>query len=116
MEPVESVVKMGGRDKKEKINKLSRNRTDPENGGTNPQDPTPQVQPKPANMMNDTTDMALFVRTSSETLSDWNRQRIVDALMRETTIDRDSAERISREVEEQIAASKISLVTAPLIR
>jgi ribonucleoside-triphosphate reductase len=60
--------------------------------------------------------MALFVRTSSETLSDWNRQRIVDALLRETNIDRDIAERISREVEEQIFSSKISLVTAPLVR
>jgi ribonucleoside-triphosphate reductase len=64
----------------------------------------------------ETTDMALFVRTSSETLSDWNRQRIVDALLRETSIDRDMAELISCEVEEQIVASKIALVTAPLIR
>jgi len=64
----------------------------------------------------ETTDMALFVRTSSETLSDWNRQRIVDALLRETTIDLETAENISREVEEQIIASKIALVTAPLIR
>ena len=64
----------------------------------------------------ETTDMALFVRTSSETLSDWNRQRIVDALLRETNIDLETAENISREVEEQIIASKISLVTAPLIR
>ena len=64
----------------------------------------------------ETTDMALFVRTSSETLSDWNRQRIVDALLRETTIDLETAENISREVEEQIVASKIGLVTSPLIR
>ncbi len=64
----------------------------------------------------ETTDMALFVRTSSETLSDWNRQRIVDALLRETTIDLETAENISREVEEQIIASKIALVTAPLVR
>jgi anaerobic ribonucleoside-triphosphate reductase len=60
--------------------------------------------------------MALFVRTSSETLSDWNRQRIVDALLRETTIDGDTAEKISREVEDQIISSKITLVTAPLVR
>src|SRR5512134_3835423 len=66
--------------------------------------------------LTETTDMALFVRTSSETLSDWNRQRSVEALLRETTIDRDTAEKISREVEEQIAASRISLVTAPLVR
>ncbi|MGD0626207.1 MAG: anaerobic ribonucleoside-triphosphate reductase [Thermodesulfobacteriota bacterium] len=65
---------------------------------------------------NETTDMALFVRTSSETLSDWNRQRIVDALLRETTIDRDTAEKISREVEDQIIASKITRLTAPLVR
>lgn len=64
----------------------------------------------------ETTDMALFVRTSSETLIDWNRQRIVDALLRETNIGEEIAERISREVEEQIVASRISLVTAPLIR
>ena len=70
----------------------------------------------PRSQERETTDMALFVRTSSETLSDWNRQRIVDALLRETNIDRDSAERISREVEEQIFSSKISLITAPLVR
>ena len=72
--------------------------------------------PVPESREVETTDMALFVRTSSETLSDWNRQRIVDALLRETTIDMDTAELISREVEEQIIASRISLVTAPLIR
>ena len=70
----------------------------------------------PRSLERETTDMALFVRTSSEMLSDWNRQRIVDALLRETTIDRDTAEQISREVEEQILSSKISLVTAPLVR
>ncbi|HSR12901.1 MAG TPA: anaerobic ribonucleoside-triphosphate reductase, partial [Thermodesulfobacteriota bacterium] len=79
----------------------------PSNGG----------EAKPAlRLENDTTDMALFVRTSSETLSDWNRQRIVDALLRETTIDPETAHKISREVEDQIIASRISLVTAPLIR
>lgn len=66
--------------------------------------------------LKETTDLALFVRTSSETISDWNRQRIVDALLRETNIAQEVAEKISREVEEQIISSKISLVTAPLIR
>jgi ribonucleoside-triphosphate reductase (formate) len=64
----------------------------------------------------DTTDMALFVRTSSEDMKGWDRQRIVDALLRETFIDRDTAEAISREVEEMIRRSKIAVVTAPLIR
>jgi anaerobic ribonucleoside-triphosphate reductase len=80
----------------------------------------PQTALNPAGpiraVMNETTDMALFVRTSSETLSDWNRQRIVDALLRETMIDQDTAERISREVEQQILNSGINLVTAPLVR
>lgn len=72
---------------------------------------------KPFNAaLKETTDLALFVRTSSETISDWNRQRIVDALLRETNIAQEVAEKISREVEEQIISSKISLVTAPLIR
>ena len=43
----------------------------------------------------ETTDMALFVRTSSEDVNSWNRTKIVDALIRETYIDRDTADEIS---------------------
>lgn len=64
----------------------------------------------------ETTDMALFVRTSDEDMAMWNRQRIVDALIREAYVDPDTAEEISREVQDQIVASKTSLITAPLIR
>jgi len=64
----------------------------------------------------ETTDMALFVRTSDESMHDWNRQRIVDALLRETYIDLDTAREIAREVEELIITSKIKMITAPLIR
>lgn len=64
----------------------------------------------------DTTDMALFVRSSSEDMKGWDRQRIVDALLRETYIDRDTAEQISQEVEQLIRRSRIAVVTAPLIR
>ena len=88
----------------------------PTNGGVEKKSPPSAGPGESGKFRNETTDMALFVRTSSETLSDWNRQRIVEALQRETTIDPDTAERISREVEETIIASKISLVTAPLIR
>jgi ribonucleoside-triphosphate reductase len=35
----------------------------------------------------ETTDMALFVRTSDELMLGWDRQRIVDALIRETYVD-----------------------------
>ena len=44
----------------------------------------------------ETTDMALFVRTSDEAMEGWDRQRIVDALIRETYIDPDTAEAIAR--------------------
>ena len=64
----------------------------------------------------ETTDMALFVRTSDESFHGWNRQRIVDALLRETYVDLDTAKEIAREVEELIATSKIKMITAPLIR
>lgn len=64
----------------------------------------------------ETTDLALFVRTSQEDMTGWNRQRIVDALLRETYVDHDTADRISIEVENIIAAGKIKTITAPLIR
>jgi len=64
----------------------------------------------------ETTDMALFVRTSDESMLDWDRQRIIDALLRETYVDFDTAKEIAREVEELIATSRIRMITAPLIR
>jgi len=64
----------------------------------------------------ETTDMALFVRTSDESMHDWDRQRIVDALLRETFVDFDTAREIARDVEELIATTRIKMITAPLIR
>ena len=71
---------------------------------------------KQSYLADETTDMALFVRTSDEDMSFWNRQRIVDALVREADVDHATAEEISKEVQNQIIASKISLITAPLVR
>jgi ribonucleoside-triphosphate reductase (formate) len=68
----------------------------------------------PARM--ETTDMALFVRTSSEAMDGWDRSRIVDALLRETFIDEGTAEDISLEVENNVRLSGIKVITAPLIR
>jgi ribonucleoside-triphosphate reductase (formate) len=64
----------------------------------------------------ETTDLNLFVRTSEETISDWNRSKIIDALIRETYIDHDTASEISKEVERMIWKSGVKMVTAPLIR
>ncbi len=64
----------------------------------------------------DSTDIAIFVRTTEENITGWDRQRIVDALMRETLVDRDTAERISLEIEETVKNGAIKTITGPLIR
>ncbi len=65
---------------------------------------------------NETTDMTLFVRTSGEGITGWNRRKIVDALIREAGVDLTTAEEISREVEDRIALSGIDTLTSALIR
>jgi len=64
----------------------------------------------------ETTDLTLFVRTSGEEIILWDRQRIVDALVREADIDDQVASQISKEVEKQIIVSGISVLTTALIR
>ena len=64
----------------------------------------------------DSTDIALFVRVSKGDVVQWDRKSIVKALLRETDIAPETAERISIEAEETIIASKIKFITAPLIR
>jgi anaerobic ribonucleoside-triphosphate reductase len=64
----------------------------------------------------ETTDIALFVRTSREDIVSWDRRKIIDALILETNVDINTADEISKEVEKQIVSSGISLLTAPLIR
>jgi ribonucleoside-triphosphate reductase len=64
----------------------------------------------------ETTDLALFVRTSDEFISGWDRQKIVEALVRETFVEKEVAEKISKEVEDQIHNLRIKILTAPLIR
>jgi anaerobic ribonucleoside-triphosphate reductase len=64
----------------------------------------------------ETTDLTLFVRTSGEEIALWNRQRIVDALVREARIDYELASEISKEVEKQIFSSSIGVLTTALIR
>ena len=58
----------------------------------------------------------LYIRTSSEYLEEWNKERIVSALIRETYLDRRTAEIISDEVEKQIIGLNIGILTSTLIR
>jgi len=64
----------------------------------------------------DATDLSLFVKVSSGDVGPWNRQKIVKALLRETSISPELADQISLEAEEVIKNSKVKYVTSPLIR
>ncbi len=59
---------------------------------------------------------SLFVRTSAETLAQWDRERIVAALVRETGLESGMANVIALEVENQIRSASVTTLTAPLVR
>lgn len=62
------------------------------------------------------TETELLVRQSDESVARFDPQRITDALIRETGLSPEQAEKISLEVKEQIERSGIRALTAPLIR
>lgn len=64
----------------------------------------------------ETTDYALFVRTSDDDFVSWDRSKIVNALLNETNIDPGTAEKIARETEETILNSSVELLSSALIR
>lgn len=64
----------------------------------------------------ESTEIGLFVRTSDEEMKKWDKQRIYDALVRETDINTDAASVVAREVEKMVAKMDIEYITAPLIR
>ncbi len=76
-----------------------------------------EFAPKSDRMLeSETTDMALFVRTSSDDIEGWDRGKIAEALVRETIVESETASRIALAVEEQIHRSGIRIITAPLVR
>ncbi|MBE0433124.1 anaerobic ribonucleoside-triphosphate reductase [candidate division WOR-3 bacterium] len=64
----------------------------------------------------ETTDYALFVRTSDDDFVAWDRERIIRALENETGLERALAEKVSQETEETILNSNVHLVSSSLIR
>jgi len=64
----------------------------------------------------DSTDLSLFVRSSKDDIVSWNTEMIVRALVKETYIDQGTAEKVAKEVEEQVSSSRTKVLTAPLIR
>ena len=61
-------------------------------------------------------DLNLSVRDSHESMAHWNRQKITEALVKETGISNNVADIIARDVEDIVASSKISNPTSSLIR
>jgi ribonucleoside-triphosphate reductase (formate) len=64
----------------------------------------------------DSTDIALFVRTSGEDMVKWDKAKIIEALILETGITNEMANIIGVEVEKQIKSLNIEVITSPLIR
>jgi anaerobic ribonucleoside-triphosphate reductase len=64
----------------------------------------------------DATELALFVRTSGDEIIQWDKQRIVKAMVREAGVPDGIAKRISEEVEETVLNSPVKVLTVSLIR
>jgi len=64
----------------------------------------------------ESTDYALFVRTSGLQIVEWDKQKIADALIKETDVDPKVAQMICAEVETFVKGERIKFITAPLIR
>jgi anaerobic ribonucleoside-triphosphate reductase len=62
------------------------------------------------------TDLSVFVRTSTDDIVAWDREKIVRALVKETGLNREVASIIAIEVDKQIRAMNIKNITAPLVR
>lgn len=63
----------------------------------------------------DTTDVALFIQSDDNVLQ-WDRERIVKALRKEAAVSEDVADKIAREVEQQIVDAKVKRLTPSLVR
>ena len=70
----------------------------------------------PEQRQEEATDLSVFVRTSTDDIVAWDRDRIIDALIRETELKPEIALIIAIEVEKQIKAMAVKTITAPLIR
>lgn len=62
------------------------------------------------------TDLSVFVRTSTDDIVAWDKEKIVAALCLETGLNREIAGIIAIEVEKQIKAMAVKNITAPLVR
>jgi len=75
-----------------------------------------QLLTKPAQQEEEPTDLSVFVRTSTDDIVAWDKEKIVGALAKETGLNREVALIIAIEVEKQIRAMQVKTITAPLVR
>jgi len=61
-------------------------------------------------------DIKISVVRSDENLTDWDREKIISALLKETGLSRNIAEIIVNEVEEEVITSKLNILTSAIIR
>ena len=61
-------------------------------------------------------DIKISVKRSDDVLTEWNKERIIESLLRETGISRNIAEIIVSEVEEEVITSKLKVLTSSIIR
>jgi anaerobic ribonucleoside-triphosphate reductase len=71
---------------------------------------------KDRGMAIDPTELALFVRTSGDEIAQWDKQKMVRAMVREAGVPEAIAQTVSGEVEETILNSKVKVITVSLIR
>ena len=64
----------------------------------------------------DPTELALFVRTSDDAIANWDKQKMVQAMVREAGVPENIAQSVSREVEETVLSAKVKVITVSLIR
>lgn len=64
----------------------------------------------------DSTDLTLLVSTTEGIISEWNRSRITDALIKETNLSEKDADDIAKAVEKKIFSSGIKTISVSLIR
>jgi len=59
---------------------------------------------------------SMYVRTSSNTIERFNRKRIVDSLVKETSLPKEVAEIVARETESELRRLNLDFTSGPLIR
>ena len=74
------------------------------------------VNPQAETRAEETTDLSVFVRTSTDDIVAWDKDKIVAALAKETGLNSEIAGIIAIEVEKQIRAMAVKNITAPLVR